>query len=780
MRILSALVVCLLVSGAAAAQTVSGVVRDPTGAVISGASVIVRTPAGVDRQTTTGPDGSFSVAGGIPADAELVVRSVGFAEHVQRVSANGGIDIVLQPAGVREAVTVTPTRTEQRLGDVAASVNVVDKEMIRRSAAVVADDVLRMVPTFSLFRRTSSLAAHPTTQGVSLRGIGPSGVSRTLVMIDGVPFNDPFGGWVYWTRVALESVERVEVVDGTSSSVWGNYAMGGVINVVSSRPRPRTFEFRTQGGNNGTGKADFLASDVWGKFGAALEGSFFGTNGFPIVVENERGPIDTQATVDYQNLGVKLDYSASERVSGFVRVGYFREERDNAKSSTFDATTGQPVSPDLGVPEANDTLWKSVSGGVRVALPDQSDLQARVFLDFERFHSNFMAVPNLQTRAIGRMTLLQRVPTTGIGAMAQWTKPVSTRQLYSAGADWRRVDGASEEQALDTLTGTRVTTLRESGGKQQTAGAFVQGQFWPVAKLSVTLSGRVDHWRNYEGRNLETNAATGQPTANNRLLPDQDDTVFSPRGAVLYHINNRVTAWGTLGAGFRAPTLNELYRQFRVGAVLTLANEQLGPERLVGGELGVNVVPAENLSVRATWFDNRVENPVSNVTIATNTQQRQNLGRTQIRGIQTDVEYRIASDWRVGAGYVHNDATVREFAANPALVGNTLPQVPDNRGSLNLTYTNQRYATVAFNAMFFGRQFNEDTNLGTVPGETEPGLPAYAMLELSASRTITRNFDVFFGVQNLLDEEYFVGLAPTTIGSPRLVHGGVRVRFAGR
>ena len=779
MRILAAVVVCLLVSAAAAAQEVRGVVRDPTGAVVSGAAVIVRTPAGVDKQVVTGPDGTFSLGGDVPRDAELVVRSVGFAEHVQQV-ANGPLDVVLQPAGVREAVTVTPTRTEQRLGDVPASVNVVDKEMIRRSPAAVADDVLRMVPTFSLFRRTSSLAAHPTTQGVSLRGIGPSGVSRTLVMIDGVPFNDPFGGWVYWTRVPLDSVERIEVVDGTSSSVYGNYAMGGVINVVSARPRPRTFEFRTQGGNRGTGKADFSASDVWGKVGASFEGSFFGTDGFPLVVENERGPIDTLATVDYHNLGFKLDYSPSERLSVFGRFGYFREERDNAKSSTFDPVTGQPVSPDQGVPEANDTMWKTVSGGVRVALPDESDLQARLFLDFERFHSNFLAVPNLQTRAIGRMTLLQRVPTTGIGAMAQWTKPVSTRQLYSAGVDWRRVDGASEEQALDTLTGTRVTTLRESGGKQQSAGAFVQGQFWPAPQLSVTLSGRVDHWRNYEGRNLETNAVTGLPTANNRLLPDREDTVVSPRGAVLYHLNDRVTAWGTLGAGFRAPTLNELYRQFRVGAVLTLANEQLGPERLVGGELGVSVVPVEALSVRATWFDNRVKNPVSNVTIAPNTMQRQNLGRTEIRGFQTDLEYRVARDWRFGGAYVHNNAKVTEFAANPALVGNYLPQVPKNRGSLTAAYTNDRYATVAFNAMFFGRQFNEDTNLGTVPGEAEPGLPAYAMLELSVSRAITRNFDVFFGVQNLLDEEYFVGLSPTTIGSPRLVHGGLRVRFAGR
>ena len=114
---------------------------------------------------------------------------------------------------------MTPTRTEQRLGDVPVSANVIERGNHRQSPAVVADDVLRTVPTFSLFRRSSSLSAHPTAQGVSLRGIGPSGVSRSLVLIDGMPFNDPFGGWVYWTRMPLESVDRIEVIDGASSSI---------------------------------------------------------------------------------------------------------------------------------------------------------------------------------------------------------------------------------------------------------------------------------------------------------------------------------------------------------------------------------------------------------------------------------------------------------------------------------------------------------------------------------------------------------------------------------
>jgi len=770
MRIALVVLLCLVALAAEAGQSsVAGVVKDEFGGVVSGALVIVRSESGVERQTLTGPDGRFSL--GVPATSgTVIVRAVGFAEKTQPASSE--VEVTLQVEGVFESVTVTPTRTEQRMVDVPASVSIVDRETIRRSPAVVVDDVLRQVPAFSLFRRTSSLSSHPTAQGVSLRGIGPSGVSRSLVLIDGVPFNDPFGGWVYWTRVPLESVDRIEIVEGSSSNVYGNYAMGGVINVVSARPKPKTFEFRTQYGNLNSPKADFFASDVWGKFGASLEGSAFSTDGFPIVIANERGFIDKKATVDYRTFNLKVDYSPTDRVNAFFRAGYFSEERNNAKFSTFD-----------GAPEENDTTWKSASGGVRVTLPGQSDLQARLFTDFETFNSSFLAVPNLTTRAIGRTSLRQRVPTTGVGGMVQWSKAVSTRQLYTAGTDFRRVDGASNETAYDIVTGLTATTLRESGGTQFSSGAFVQGQFWPVTKASITLSGRLDHWRNYEARNLERTIATGLPTANNRAtLPDKDDTVFSPRAAVRFHVTDKVSTWGSLGWGFRAPTLNELYRQFRVGALLTLANEQLGPERLIGGELGINVEPMNNLSLRGVWFDNRVKNPVSNVTRTdlVNTQQRQNLGRTRVWGLQTDVEYRIRREWRVGAGYMFNRATVTEYNANPALIGMFLPQVPKHRGSVNVSYSNPRYATVSVSAMFFGRQFDDDLNVRVKPGESEAGLPAYGTVELTALRSIGSNLDVFFGVQNMFDQEYYVGLLPTTIGSPRMVNGGIRVRFSGR
>ena len=595
-------------------------------------------------------------------------------------------------------------------------------------------------------------------------------MSRTLVLMDGIPFNDPFGGWVYWTRVLLDSVDRVEVVDGPSSNLYGNYAMGGVINIVSRRPSARTMDARVQYGNRNSPKADFFAADRLGSVGASIEADVFSTDGFPIVAESERGPVDTDARVEFRNVNVRLDYRpGGGRGHAFARSGYFREERDNGKVSTF-----------TGDPEANDTAWRFVNGGFGLVLPDESDLQVRVFADFETFHSTFLAVPNVTTRAIGRMSLNQRVPTQGFGGTIQWSRAFGARSHLTAGADWRSVDGDSEEQALDTLTGTTVVTERVSGGTQRSLGVFVQDVFTPTSNLTLTASARIDHWKNYGGHNLETTVSTGLPTARHRpVLPDRNDTVASPRVAALYRFTDRMSAWGAMSWGFRAPTLNELYRQFRVGAILTLANDQLGPERLVGGEAGLNIAPTRDVTLRATWYDSRVKNPVSNVTIATNTQQRQNLGRTHVAGLQTDVEYRLGSSWTVSGGYLFNHATVTAFDANPELVGNVLPQVPKHRGLLHALYSHPRLATIGFALRFVGRQFDDDQNLRMVPGEAEPGLPGYVVGDLTALRSIGSRLQLFVGVQNLFGEEYFVGTNPTTVGSPRLVHAGMRVRLAG-
>ncbi|MBI3403083.1 MAG: TonB-dependent receptor [Acidobacteria bacterium] len=769
-----------------AVSSISGVVRDTTGAVVADAAVIVRPASGPELRTVTGPDGRFAVETPEAGDVTVVVRAGGFAEKTQKASASGGaLDITVEPATLLEVVTVTPTRSEQRLGDVPASVNVITNEAVQASPALIADDVLRQVPSFSLFRRTSSLVAQPTAQGVSLRGIGPSGQSRTLVLLDGIPFNDPFGGWVYWTRVPLASVDRVEITEDSSSSLYGNIAMGGVINIITSHPIRRTIELNPQYGDHNSPKFDFFGSDQWNTVSAAVEGSFLHTDGFPIVAPIERGPIDNNGNVEYKNFTAKLEFTPSDRVLGFARAGYFSENRNNAK-----------------VGELNDTRWTTLNGGIRARLQDDSDLQARVFVDAQRAHFNFLAVTNsATTRNVVRLATDQNVPTNGVGGMAQWSRALGRSHAFSAGFDWRWVDGESQEAAYvaalpTAITGvTQAATLsvqRFSGGTQQSLGAFVQDIFTPIDRLVLTLSARVDRWNNYNGHNLETTLATGLPTANNRAsIPDGNDTVVSPHVGALYHASDRVSVWGAANSGFRAPTLTELYRQFSVGAVTTRPNELLAPERLIGGEVGVNIAPAKNVSVRVTWFENRITNPVLNVTLSSTLAQKQNVPETQVRGVQTDVDYRVGSSWRFSAGYVYDDATVTDGGtATAALLGKQLQQVSKNRGTLQAAYSNPKYATVTLGMQFVGLTYNDDLNVNFIPVATladagyaanyPAGLPGYTVVDLSASRQLGRNIQAFFGVQNLLDTVYFVQTNPSTIGTPRLVNAGVRVRFSGR
>jgi outer membrane receptor protein involved in Fe transport len=765
------------------APTIAGTVRDVSGRNVRGAVVIVRSPS-AEQRFVTGADGAFTATLPLSGEVLVIVRAAGFAEARQAVPSGASthsVAVVLEPAALAETVTVTASRMEQRLRDVPASVNVLTQEDIRYSPAVVADDVLRQIPTFSLFRRTSSLASHPTAQGVSLRGIGPSGVSRTLVLLDGVPFNDPFGGWVYWTRVPLDAADRIEVVDSSSSSLYGNYAMGGVINIVTAPASRRTLDVKAQYGNRNSPKVDYRVGDVWGKVGAVLDGAAFTTDGYPIVVDvnpagvAERGLVDKNASVTFNNLNFKLEVNPSDRVQAFFRAGYFREERINGKASTIDRTD-----------EKNDTTWKSASGGVRVRLGQAGDLQGTVFGDVEQFRSNFLAVPAASPpRSIGRMTLNQRVPSKAIGGMLQWTRALGTRQLLTAGTDWRWIDGDSEEDGLDPATGTQVVLRRVSGGTQRSLGFFVQDVVSPADRLTITLSARVDRWRNYDAHNFEAAVPSGVPTANDApSLPERDDTVVSPRIASRYQLHERLSVWGDVGAGFRAPTLNELYRQFRVGTVLTLANNQLGPERLLGGNLGIAWLPTRNVMYRATYFDNRVKDPVSNVTLSTAgasvTQQRQNLGRTRIRGLQQDADVRVGASWRFTGGYMYEHAEVREFDANPALIGKFLPQVPRHRGALAATYANPRILSFSVGVQLVGSQFDDDQNIRTVPGLSEPGLPDYSLLSFTVSRAIVRGVEGFVGVQNAFDEQYFVGTLPTTVGSPRLVTAGIRVRLSGR
>src|SRR5215213_6655325 len=288
---------------AAAAQSTStrieGVVQDQTGAAVVRAEVTLKNGAAVIGQSVTDSGGRFRFEVSTPAATILSVRAEGFAAFESRLDAAPtnllGLEIVLAPAPLSEEVTVTATRTETRLGDTPASIVALSSTELSTTAAVTLDDALRQVPGFSLFRRSGSRTANPTTQGVSLRGTGASGASRAVVLADGVPLNDPFGGWVYWSRVPRTSVNSIEVLRGGASHLYGSAALGGVVNIFTRKASEPVLLFETSYGNQQTFDASLFTAAHKGQWGASISAETFHTDGYIIVDERERGRVDTPA-----------------------------------------------------------------------------------------------------------------------------------------------------------------------------------------------------------------------------------------------------------------------------------------------------------------------------------------------------------------------------------------------------------------------------------------------------------------------------------------------------
>ncbi|MEE8348638.1 MAG: TonB-dependent receptor [Acidobacteriota bacterium] len=754
----------LMLSPAAAIQgaeegMMTGHIMDPADLAVGGAQVaLVNLNSDRVRVVRSAQDGRFEIAGLAPGSYEIRVLAQGFAEYTEVVELGNGpdgtLEIHLRLPTLSETVTVTPSRSEQILGDVAASVRVLDRQDLQNSPAVTLDHALRQVPSFSLFRRTSSLAAHPTSQGVSLRGIGPSGVSRTLVLLDNFPFNDPFGGWVYWSRVPMSSIDRIEMVEGPSSNVYGNFAMGGVIHILTRPPQKKTLAAEARFGNRETAKLDFFASDVWGPVGLSLDGSIFHTDGYNIVAPDQRGQADINANTEHENFNLRLEYNPSSDFNVFVKGSYFDEDRSNGT-----------------LLQQNDTQWRFLGGGVRFRTPDDSEWQVSFFSHFQNFGSNFSAVA--ADRNSERLALTQEVPTFGYGGLAQWSKQVSSSHSLSAGLDWRWIDGESQEIVFIRTPAIPVR-FRDVGGRQKMVGFFLQDSFTLVPELEVMLSARFDRWRNYDATRRELAVFSGNRTL--LELPEKDNNLVSGRIGLLYHLEERVSLWGAVGSGFRAPTLNELYRQFRVGSVTTLNNPDLGPERLIGFEGGLNLTPNDQVFWRVTGFWNRIKDPVSNVTQTVEptliTRQRQNLGQTRVWGIQSDLQYRPTPHWMFDASYLFNDATVSSFAANPIIEGNRLAQVPRNRVSLGASYDNPRTVSFSVHGSYVGEQFDDDLN--RLP------LANYFVVDATISRQLGEGTEIFLGVENLFDNEYPVRTNPNSIGTPVLVQAGVRFQLQGR
>jgi outer membrane receptor protein involved in Fe transport len=635
----------------------------------------------------------------------LILTTIAAAQSAQPPTPTQTPD-ASKTAPLKTTVTVNDTLSSET----PASITVLDQQHIDTIPGVNLDDRLRQVPGFSLFRRTSSLVANPTTQGVSLRATGSSGASRTLILWDSIPVNDPFGGWVYWTRIDPAFISEVDVDRGASTSVFGDRAMGGTISLFSPEPKQEDVFAQALAGNEGTADLSAGYSNTWGRWGLLLDSRGFTTDGYYITPADIRGKADNKANVRFAGGEMLLDYGGTTNRL-LIHLDVLAEERHNGTELTHNSTG-------LG------TL-----GGHYTHTWSHDEVSFLAFHTQEQFHSTYSSVS--ANRNSETLTSKQTVPVNDWGGAIYWQHHGSLNKFK-----WNTIVGADADDthaiSYDYSYSTHILT--PSGGTLLEHGIFGQGD------LSV---GPV---RFFAGIRQQY---TGQ----------KGETFVSPNGGIAVGVRRfRLRASGY--RSFRAPTLNELYRQFRVGNVLTLANPNLVPEGLTGVEAGFDW-SGESTRVSFSLFRNELDNLIDNATLSstptTILRMRENFPAALSRGLEANVSRRWGH-WTADAGYLYADARLSS--------GQLIPQIPKQQGTAQLTY-NVKSTLVSAGVRAFGSQFDDDLNQFLLPG--------FATVAFTAQQRLTSRLSAIASMENLLDRTFLVALTPTpNTGEPRIWRLGLR------
>jgi outer membrane receptor protein involved in Fe transport len=716
-------------SGATLAAQAAGarvLVTDQSGAPVAGARVSVG-----GAETVTGPDGIATVADAATGTA-VTVRADGFGTSTATLGGSDALTrVVLAPAGFKDAVTVTAARGHAQL-ETPAATSVVTSAAVLTSAAGAVDDLLRYTPGFSLFRRSSSRVANPTTQGVTLRGVSGSGASRTLVLADGIPLNDPFGSWVYWNRIPQAAIDRVEVLRGAAADLYGAEALGGVIQVLSFEPTRTQLRAFVDGGSYGTARGSLYGGGVRGGWNLFASGEAVGTDGVVTVAEEDRGPVDVEAGSDYRTGTLSAGWQEGGWRAG-VRASAYREEREN----------GTPL-------QVNDTTWRQYAGNVGGLLAG-GIWQASVAGGSQSYYQTFTAVA--ANRETERLTTEQTTPSDWWLTSGTWARDIGAHS-FLAGAEYHDTS-AQVDEIRYSLTGVPSGPF-VVGGDERLASGFARVRFALGGSWTLGAGARVDSWKS---------------TPIDPTLPTQSQSFFSPRLSLGWQGDG---AWGVHVAAYRSyrtPTLNELHRGFRAGNVVTNPNPLLEPERLTGAEGGV-LYTAPRWSARATTFYNVLDGAIANITLSSTptqiTRQRQNSDEIRAVGAEVEGEFRLSSTLTLNGQLTLTNSEFRGSVATPAIAGNDVPQVPGWGVATGLTWADPRLLTI--NAQLRASDDAYDDDLNTLV------LGRYAVVDLFFGRSLVRQLNVFLAVENLFDEEYDTARTPVrSIGWPRTLRTGVRV-----
>ncbi|HXC96773.1 MAG TPA: TonB-dependent receptor [Edaphobacter sp.] len=709
-----------------AAREVQICVQDHHGLPLVGAKIQVS-----NNLSPAASDTSGCATVNVDAQTTVEITKDGFSRASRSLTEQNHLVVVMQVAALVEDIQVTAARAPLALDASASSVRMMTGEQLREAPGFTLDDRLRQVAGFQLFRRTSSWVANPTTEGTTLRGLGSTAASRTLVLSDQVPLNDAYGGWIHWSEIPALAMRDVELMRGGASDLYGSSAIGGVIDVVPVMPKSFGYGLNVAGASEATSIVDGLLTAGTRGWSGLAASSLFRTGGYILTAPEVRGQVDVPSNVHSQSGRVELRRAFNSDGAVFVRGNVLNEARSN----------GTPLQTN------GARIWRYVAGG------DWSDNYADRFLirfygTDQSYRQSFSSINAARTSE--KLTAFHVDPSQQVGGSMQWAR--SHRQ-------WTFVAGGD---VLDNR-GTDLEELAKVSLSARQRGEGVYGEvLWQPSTWSFAFSSRFDHFGSFDARQ-----SGGMPPP----LPSISENVFNPRLGVVKKINGALSLTGSGFRAFRGPTMNELYRQGQVGQQITLANPSLRAERATGFEFGALAGVGRFGSVRGSYFWTQVNRPVAAVTLSSTPTStllmRENLGQLTSKGLTAEWELRPASWMSVIGGYQLAFSTVTKFQADPTLVGKWTPQVPRNMATLQMRFSKQRVGVFSVDLRTSGHQFDDSANQFRLAG--------YGQVDLYGEHSFGERWRIYLQVQNLLNQPVEAGRTPLlTLGAPATLTGGVR------